>query len=100
MFSNKKIKLSALIVAKNEEKNLKECLSSLSKVDEIILILDNTSDNSKKIANKFNCKIYEGAWESEGERRNFGIKTCSNNWILEIDADERASNKCWNKYSF
>lgn len=92
MFSNKKIKLSALIVAKNEEKNLKECLSSLSKVDEIILILDNTSDNSKKIANKFNCKIYEGAWESEGERRNFGIKTCSNNWILEIDADERASN--------
>ena len=91
MISNKKIKLSALIVAKNEEKNLKECLSCLSKIDEIILILDNTSDNSKKIANQFNCIIYEGDWESEGERRNLGIKKCSYNWILEIDADERAS---------
>tara|TARA_B100000686_G_scaffold354963_1_gene468543 strand:- start:7670 stop:8464 length:795 start_codon:yes stop_codon:yes gene_type:complete len=93
MISNKKIKLSALIVAKNEEKNLKECLSSLSKLDEIVLILDNTSDNSKNIAQKFNCLIYEGEWESEGERRNLGIKKCSNNWILEIDADERASDK-------
>lgn len=92
MISNKKIKLSALIVAKNEEKNLKECLLSLSKIDEIVLVLDNTSDGSKKIANEFNCNIYEGDWKSEGKRRNFGIKKCSNNWILEIDADERANN--------
>ena len=88
-----KIKLSALIVARNEEKNIQECLNSVSNFDEIVLILDRTTDKTYNLANKFNCKIYEGSWLSEGDRRNHGISKCNNNWILEIDADERANDK-------
>ena len=83
--------ISALIVAHNEEKNLPLCLASLSDIDELVLILDKTTDNSKNIAKKYNCKIHEGSWNNEGKRRNFGISKCSNNWILEIDSDERAN---------
>ena len=80
--------LSALIIARNEEKKIEFTLKSLNFVDEIVVILDRSIDDTKKIASKYTKKIYEGSWESEGKRRNFGISKCSSKWIFEIDADE------------
>ncbi|MFL2682342.1 MAG: glycosyltransferase family 2 protein [Alphaproteobacteria bacterium] len=93
MNSKNKIKISTLIVARNEEKNIKACLESLEAADEIILLLDRSTDCTINIAKNFNCTIFEGSWISEGIRRNEGIKKCSHDWILEIDADERASKQ-------
>ena len=86
------IKLSALIIANNEEKQLKQCIETVKFADEIVIILDKCKDQSKLIAKKYTNKIYEGSWDIEGERRNFGIQKCSGKWILEIDADERVPN--------
>ena len=80
--------LSALIIARNEQKKIELTLKSLSFVDEIVVILDRSIDDTKKIASKYTKKIYEGSWKSEGKRRNYGISKCSSQWILEIDADE------------
>tara|TARA_B100000989_G_scaffold298945_1_gene291270 strand:- start:3370 stop:4128 length:759 start_codon:yes stop_codon:yes gene_type:complete len=85
--------ISALIVARNEQFKISECLKSLNFVDEIVVILDRSEDNTKKIAKKANAKIFSGKWEFEGDRRNFGINKCKGKWILEIDADERVSKK-------
>ncbi len=84
-------KLSILIIAKNEEKQIKDCLNTVNFGDELVLILDSCEDNTKKIASRFTKKIFCGSWENEGQRRNFGIQKCSGDWVLEIDADERAS---------
>lgn len=97
MNSNSKIKISALIVARNEEINIENCLNSLKTIDEIILLLDRSTDNTINIAKNFNCTIYEGSWPSEGTRRNEGINKCSNDWILELDADERTSEELINE---
>ncbi len=86
MKKNKKI--SALVVAHNEEKKLASCLKKLSYADELIVVLDRTTDKSKEIAIKNGAKVYEGSWEIEANRRNFGLKKCSYSWILEVDADE------------
>lgn len=88
-----KKKLSILIVIKNEEKQIEECIKLLNFADEIVIILDQCTDNSEKICRKFTSKIYKGSWDLEGERRNYGIQKCSYEWILEIDADERVSKK-------
>ena len=80
--------ISALIVARNEEKKIEKCLSSLNFVDEIVVILDRSTDKTLKICKTFSNKIFTGKWTCEGERRNFGIKKCSSEWIFEIDADE------------
>ena len=88
-----KTKLSVLIVAHNEEKKLKSCLEKLKDADEVILLLDKTNDNSKKIAKDFNIILEEGSWELEGERRNYGLSLCSGDWILEVDADEHVSKE-------
>ncbi len=83
--------LSCLIIARNEENNLKKCLPNLVFSDEIVVVLDRSVDNSKQISKKFTNYVFEGHWEFEGDRRNFGINKCSMKWILEVDADEIVS---------
>ena len=48
---------------------------------------------TKNIAKHFTKNIYEGSWELEGERRNFGLKKCTGDWILEVDADEHVTEE-------
>ena len=84
--------ISALIVARNEEKKIEECLSSLTFVDEIVVILDRSTDKTLKICKRFSNKIFSGKWSCEGKRRNFGIEKCSSEWIFEVDADEIITN--------
>jgi glycosyltransferase involved in cell wall biosynthesis len=84
--------ISALIVARNEEKRIEECLSSLTFVDEIVVILDRSTDKTLKICKRFSNKIFSGKWTCEGKRRNFGIEKCSSEWIFEVDADEIITN--------
>ena len=84
-------KLSALIVARNEEERLPDCLASCAFADEIVVVLDRTTDRSAEIAREAGARVIEGGWELEGERRNTGIDACTGDWILEVDADERVS---------
>jgi glycosyltransferase involved in cell wall biosynthesis len=82
-------RLSALIVARNEEARLAACLAALGFADEIVLVLDRTSDGSAGVARACGVtRILEGAWEREGARRNAGIAACTGDWIFEVDADE------------
>jgi glycosyltransferase involved in cell wall biosynthesis len=80
--------LSALIVARNEEERLAACLERLRFADEIVVLLDRTTDRSAEIARGFGARIVEGAWEQEGERRAAGVAACRGEWIIEVDADE------------
>ena len=84
-------RLSALVVIHNEEARLAACLTPLRFCDEIVVVLDRCTDNSRAIAAGFTDRLVEGGWELEGPRRNTGIEACSGDWILEIDADETVS---------
>tara|TARA_B100000989_G_scaffold248028_1_gene195417 strand:+ start:1805 stop:2560 length:756 start_codon:yes stop_codon:yes gene_type:complete len=86
-----KNQLSVLLVVSNEEKQISKCLKTIKFADEIVVVLDKCTDNSERIARQFTNRIFKGSWNIEGERRNFGISKCSNEWIFEIDADERVS---------
>ncbi|WP_198370358.1 glycosyltransferase family 2 protein [Roseomonas rosulenta] len=82
-------RLSALIVARNEEARLPDCLASVAFADEVVVVLDRSTDGSARIAREAGARVVEGAWELEGERRNTGIEACTGDWVLEVDADER-----------
>lgn len=83
------MRLSALVVARNEEARLPACLATLGFADEIVVVLDRSTDASAEIARAAGARLLEGEWALEGERRNAGIAACTGDWILEIDADER-----------
>ncbi len=86
---NERPRLSALIVAHNEETRLSDCLACLGFADEIVVVLDRCTDGTRAIALAHGAKIIEGAWPVEGDRRGEGQAACSGRWIFEIDADER-----------
>jgi len=81
--------ITALVVARNEAHQLADCLAPLAFADEIVVVLDRSTDDSLIIAKRFTENIIEGGWELEGPRRHAGIDACTSDWILEVDADER-----------
>jgi len=83
--------LTALVVARNEEARLERCLAPLATADELLVVLDRTTDDSRAVAEKFGARVIEGAWAVEGERRNIGLDAAIGDWILEVDADEIAT---------
>lgn len=84
--------LSALVVARNEESRLAACLERLRFADELVVVLDRSTDRSAEIAREFGARVIEGGWEREGDRRNLGIRECGSDWIVEVDADEHVSS--------
>ncbi|MEM7121764.1 MAG: glycosyltransferase family 2 protein [Pseudomonadota bacterium] len=86
------VRLSAVVVARNEEAQLEACLACLDFCDEIVVVLDRSTDDSASIARRHTDHVIEGAWEIEGPRRNTGLDAAAGDWILEVDADERVTS--------
>ena len=85
------MKLSLLIVAHNEEQQIADCIKSAAFADEIVVLLDRSTDETGSIAEALGARLLKGAWPDEGERRSAGIDGCSGDWIFELDGDERVT---------
>lgn len=91
-------KISAVLIAHNEEQHIEECLQSLTWVDEIIVVDDSSTDATASIAKKYTKHVY--AHTSVGyvePARAFAISKTSNRWIVLVDADERIPESLANK---
>jgi glycosyltransferase involved in cell wall biosynthesis len=86
-------RLSAVVVAHNEEAQLAGCLACLGFADEIVVLLDRCTDGSRDIAARFTDRLIEGAWEREGPRRQTAIDSARGDWVFEVDADERVTQE-------
>jgi len=88
----KNSKLSVIVITKNEEKMIKDCLASVQQLaDEIIIVDTGSQDRTLKIAKKYTNKIFVCEKGSFSDWRNFGLKKSKKEWILYIDADERTT---------
>lgn len=84
------MKISAIIIVKNEEAHIKEALESLSFADEIIVVDDSSTDKTVSIAKRFTSKIYNFKGEGYVEPlREFAISKTKHDWVFLLDADER-----------
>lgn len=83
------MKLSALLLVKNEEEILGDCLSQLKFVDEIIVLDQNSKDQTKKIAQRFTKNVFSTKSENFAENRNVLLAHAKGEWLLYLDADER-----------
>lgn len=88
------MKISAVVLTKNEEEKLQNCLKSLDFCDEIIVVDDNSNDKTLEIAKKHNAKVYKRLLNNNfADQRNFGMSKAKNDWIFFVDADEVVSEK-------
>ena len=92
------IALSVVIIAKNEESRIKDCLDSVHGwLDEIIVLDDESTDNTRAIAAGYTDKIFIRHMELEGRHRNFGADKAKNRWVLLLDCDERLTEELKNE---
>ncbi len=83
------VKISAVIITKNEERNIARCLQSLQGVvDEIVVVDSLSTDKTKAICLEYGARFIEQEWLGYGEQKNFGNKAASYDYILSLDADE------------
>jgi glycosyltransferase involved in cell wall biosynthesis len=86
------MKISATVIVKNEEKNISGCLKSLDFADEIVVVDSGSSDRTKEICCRYpNVRFYERTWEGFGRQKNIAANLATNDWILNVDADERVT---------
>ncbi len=95
---NTKLPITAIVLTYNEERNLSECLESIHKyVDDIIIVDSISDDKTEEISKKYTNKFYQNKFINQSKQFIWAINNCDikNEWILRIDADER-----WTKEGF
>jgi len=85
------MKLSVVIITKNEEHNIRRCLESVKWADEIILVDSQSTDKTVDIAGEYGAKIFSPEWKGYGFAKREGVNNASGEWVLSIDADEEVT---------
>ena len=83
--------LSVIIITRNEEANLADCLASLEGIAEQIVVVDtNSSDRTLEIAKSYGAAIAQPPdWPGFGPQKNRALDLATGEWVLSLDADER-----------
>ena len=93
MVDSEKFSVAAVLITKNEEANLRDCLASVRDwVDEIIILDSGSSDRTQLIAEEFGARFYLNAdWPGFGRQRQMAQEHVASAWCFWIDADERVT---------
>lgn len=87
------MRISVVIITRNEERHIARCLSSVAGVtDESIVVDSGSSDRTREIATSLGSKVFRRDWTNYSEQKNFGASQASHDWILSLDADECLSD--------
>jgi glycosyltransferase involved in cell wall biosynthesis len=84
-----KNKISVIVIAGNEERNIAECLESVAWADEIVVVDSDSADGTVEIAKRFTPNVHVRAWRGYANQKAFALEAASNEWVLSLDADER-----------
>lgn len=87
------VKISAVIITFNEEKNIQAAVESVSWADEVLVIDSNSTDRTVEVAEAGGAKVIQRDWPGFSEQKQFGVETAANDWIFSLDADERVSDE-------
>ncbi len=84
--------ITAVIIARNEEERIVQCLESVKWCDEIVVIDDMSTDDTHSVCRRFRVEVVARPLnEDYAAQRNAGIAASNSDWILQLDADERVT---------
>lgn len=83
--------LSVIVITKNEEHNIIDCLESVKWATEIVIVDGGSADKTVALARRYSQKVYVKPWEGYAAAKNFALEQSTGDWILWLDADERVT---------
>jgi len=84
--------LSVVIIAKNAEQHLPRCLKSVQNIaSEIVVVHNDCSDDTVKIAQDLGAKTLEQDWLGFRDQKNVALNHAAQHWVLSLDSDEEVS---------
>ncbi len=85
------VPLSVVILAKDETAHIHDCIQSVTWADEVLVIDDESTDDTVSIAQSLGARVLRRRMDNEGRHRNWAYAQAKHLWILSLDADERVS---------
>jgi len=86
-------KLSAYVLTFNEEDKIREALASITWVDEIVVLDSRSTDRTEQICREYTDKVHQCDFQGFGKLRNRALELVTHDWVLSLDADERATEE-------
>ena len=84
--------LSLVLIAHNEAANLPRCLDSVAPwVGEIVVVVNDCTDDTVAIAKKYGARVYEHPWQGHRDQKNTALGYATQPWVLCLDADEEVT---------
>ncbi|WP_149203367.1 glycosyltransferase family 2 protein [Actinotalea subterranea] len=81
--------VAAVLIVKDEEAVLAQCLASVQWADEVVVYDTGSTDTTRDVARQFTDRVVEGYWDDDfGAARNRALEHVTADWVLSIDADE------------
>jgi glycosyltransferase involved in cell wall biosynthesis len=84
-------RLSALVIAGNEEPVIERCLSSLRFCDEIVVLDSESRDRTAELARRYTERVYVEPWRGYAAQKQRALELCRGEWVLWVDCDEVVS---------
>jgi glycosyltransferase involved in cell wall biosynthesis len=91
------VKISACIIAFNEENKIAEAIESLAWADEILIVDSESVDRTRAIAESLGAKVLTKKWAGFAKQKQFAADCAAHDWIFSLDADERVSERLKNE---
>jgi glycosyltransferase involved in cell wall biosynthesis len=89
-----KVKISAVVITFNEERNIERCLKSLvGVVDELVVVDSYSTDRTEEICKLYHARFIKHRFEGHIQQKNWAILQASSPYILSLDADEVLSDE-------
>ncbi len=85
------VTLAAVILAKNEEAHIVECISSVQWADRVVVFDSFSTDRTVTLAQDAGADVIQNPFENYAQQRNAALDAVDADWILFVDADERSS---------
>ena len=82
------MRISVIIIAKNEQASIRRCLESVKWADEIIVLDSGSTDDTVNICREYTQHVHETDWPGFGPQKNRALERATSDWVLSLDADE------------
>jgi glycosyltransferase involved in cell wall biosynthesis len=87
------MKITATIIAFNEEANIRAACESVSWANEILVVDSESTDRTREIAEECGARVMTRPWPGFALQKQFAADAASHEWIFSLDADERVSEE-------